>query len=215
MTFKITKDTVQQIFSEKPHIKLAYQLRVPHTLDEKTFWQRYLKYLARCKVQHMLPHAHLSLLLLSSNWQSLQTASKNNVVRCQARQKKAGAAEHDDDEDEAIFGEDRAASNAEMRKRIKHVDPSVNIAADQFESFETGYGTAHSGRQVCYSTLHQASFILYGFSCHACHSLAKVIGSARDCCSAGSKILWARHWSCRGHVSRSQSTCCSRGGGDA
>ncbi|KAK9865480.1 hypothetical protein WJX84_000774 [Apatococcus fuscideae] len=113
VTFKITKDTVQQIFSEKPHIKLAYQLRVPHTLDEKTFWQRYLKYLARCK----------------------------------ARQKKAGAAEHDDDEDEAIFGEDRAASNAEMRKRIKHVDPSVNIAADQFESFETGYGTAHSGRQ--------------------------------------------------------------------
>lgn len=66
----------------------------------------------------------------------------------QARIKKGAAAEHAEDEDEAIFGEDQAAVAAEMQSRIKLVDPSVNIAADQFDTFQSGYGTSHSARQV-------------------------------------------------------------------
>lgn len=62
--------------------------------------------------------------------------------------KGAAAAEHAEDEDEAIFGEDQAATAAEMQLRVKLVDPSVNIAADQFDTFQSGYGTSHSARQV-------------------------------------------------------------------
>ncbi|KAK9844613.1 hypothetical protein WJX74_004672 [Apatococcus lobatus] len=113
VTFKITKDTIQQIFSEKPHIKEAYQLHVPHILEEKIFWERYLRFLVRRK----------------------------------ARMKTGAAAVHDEDEDEAIYGENQAAMAADMQLRIRLVDPSVNIAADQFDTFQVGYGTSHSARQ--------------------------------------------------------------------
>ncbi len=65
---------------------------------------------------------------------------------------------HEPDEDEGIFGEDQAVSQAHMRSQVKSVDPSVNIAADQFDSFEIGYGTSHSSRQVWSSTAEGVSF---------------------------------------------------------
>lgn len=73
VTFKITKDTIQQIFSEKPHIKMAYQLHVPHNLEEKVFWERYLRYLVRRKVRLRQQKA-LAPFLSTSCWRRVQGA---------------------------------------------------------------------------------------------------------------------------------------------
>ncbi len=41
---KLTPELVQQIFAERPHIHRAHAALVPESLDEKTFWSRFMKH---------------------------------------------------------------------------------------------------------------------------------------------------------------------------
>jgi transcription initiation factor TFIIH subunit 1 len=43
-TFRLTPELVHQIFAEKPYVRSAYAAAVPRSVDEATFWKRYLKF---------------------------------------------------------------------------------------------------------------------------------------------------------------------------
>ncbi len=51
--FRLTPQLIHQTFAEKPAVRRAYTANVPHNMDEKAFWTKYLqlqlKEQARCR----------------------------------------------------------------------------------------------------------------------------------------------------------------------
>ena len=41
--FRLTPQLIHQTFAEKPAVRRAYTANVPHNMDEKAFWTKYLR----------------------------------------------------------------------------------------------------------------------------------------------------------------------------
>ena len=41
--FRLTPQLIHQTFAEKPAVRRAFTANVPHNMDEKAFWTKYLR----------------------------------------------------------------------------------------------------------------------------------------------------------------------------
>lgn len=120
-TFRLTPELVHQIFAEKPYVRSAYAAAVPRAVDERTFWKRYIKYEAARRARRKARAEGAPLAGLPP---------EDELFR-QFRDEARSAA--------------RAADAAAVGGR--HVDPAVDLAADQFDGGALpGFGLARDGR---------------------------------------------------------------------
>ncbi|KAL3682676.1 hypothetical protein R1sor_000698 [Riccia sorocarpa] len=101
VTFNLTPEIIQQIFTEKPAVHRAFLQNVPTKMSEVEFWTKY------CRAEYLY-------------------RTKNQA---------AAAAEAADDEDLAVFTREDDIIQNEARKKIKRVDPTLDIAADMADDY--------------------------------------------------------------------------------
>ena len=59
-TINLTPEFIQQIFAERPQVKIAYHRHVPADMDEKEFWLKYYKHQDAVEVHFSLTIAEKS-----------------------------------------------------------------------------------------------------------------------------------------------------------
>ncbi|MCL7045103.1 hypothetical protein MKW94_008499 [Papaver nudicaule] len=101
VTFSLTQEIIQQIFTEKPAVHQAFLKFVPSKMTEKDFWTKY------CRAEFL-------------------HRTKNAV---------AAAAEAAEDEELAVFLKQDDILASEARKKIRRVDPTLDMEADEGDDY--------------------------------------------------------------------------------
>ncbi|KAI3923680.1 hypothetical protein MKW98_011310 [Papaver atlanticum] len=101
VTFSLTPEIIQQIFTEKPAVHQAFLKFVPSKMTEKDFWTKY------CRAEFL-------------------HRTKNAV---------AAAAEAAEDEELAVFLKQDAILAGEARQKIRRVDPTLDMEADEGDDY--------------------------------------------------------------------------------
>jgi len=57
--FRLTPQLIHQTFAEKPAVRRAYTANVPHNMDEKAFWTKYLRLQLKEQARGRDPDCHL------------------------------------------------------------------------------------------------------------------------------------------------------------
>lgn len=108
VTFKLTRELIQQIFAERPEVHRAYLANVPHSMDDAQFWETYCK------------------------WELKRDARRRKAAA--AGMLSSSASIEGDIEEDTLFAPHRKAmaeNEAARRKgKAKMVDPTVNLVAD-------------------------------------------------------------------------------------
>ncbi|GMH39162.1 hypothetical protein BSKO_07060 [Bryopsis sp. KO-2023] len=113
---QLTPEVIRNIFSERPHIHRAFLEHVPNHLDERDFWSKF------CKHEYALQQK-----------------------RKKVAEGKLQEANQVDDEFADLFA-DRPMSAIEeqdARSRVRCMDPTINLVANDDGALYDGYGVLH------------------------------------------------------------------------
>jgi transcription initiation factor TFIIH subunit 1 len=142
--FKLTAATIHQIFVDHPAVRVAYKRLVPEKMSEQEFWTKYLQsqyYKLRQQSSATNSPSHNEKETRNDETDTARTGTRRN--------KRTSAQLSEETKDlgkDELFTNENYDESAELKAKIREMDPTFSLIKEETEDDENSYGLKRDRR---------------------------------------------------------------------